>query len=106
MSVDVKKELLFMEMQEHEMEFLYYSATLTICSAGIDVLAEKYPDDLEMAYGSLGAVKFIKQKADDSYKAVEASREILGLEKLPEDRIEATRLISKRINEESEKTMQ
>jgi len=104
--MSIEKELLHMEMQQHEMEFLYYSATLTICSAGVDVLSEKYPDDLEMAYGALGAVKFIKEKADESYKAVQSSRELLGMESLPDDRIQATKIISQRVNEEAEKTVQ
>ena len=83
--MSIEKELLHMELQQHEKDFLHYSAILIICSAGIDVLSEKYPDDLEIAYGTLGAIKFIKEKSDEAFKAVQSSRELLEMESLPDD---------------------
>ena len=104
--MSIEKELLHMEMQQHEMDFLHYSAILTICSAGIDVLSEKYPDDLEIAYGALGAIKFIKEKSDEAFNAVQSSRELLEMESLPDDITEATKILSQRIEKEFEKTIQ
>lgn len=96
------EDVLYEELDSKQKELINYGALMTLISYGIPVMKEKYYEDYQIAFGCYSAVHFLQDKMNDCLKTIQATRELLGIELLPENSIEAAVQLGKELLNEQD----
>lgn len=94
---------IYEELLYKEKELINYGATLTLVAYGIQTIMENYDNDHEISIGCYSAYHFLIDKMADCLKSIQASRELLDMELLPETPQEAAVELGKRLLEKTNK---
>jgi hypothetical protein len=75
--------------------YLKLNAALDLMRVGVDVYAERFPNDQGVAYGTLMSVKYVIGLLDQKMIEVRNYRAKAGIDPLPPDLTKATRQLIK-----------
>jgi len=94
---------IYEELLYKEKELINYGAILTLVAYGIQTIMEKYDNEYEISAGCISAYNFLNDKMTDCLKSIQASRELLDMDFLPETPQEAAIELGKRLLEKTDK---